>query len=175
MKRNVLGILAFAVTIAVLVVTLRFMNWLPTAIEQGTIRSYESVEEVRTKLGIRDIYVPSYFPETLKWPPSEVLAQQKPFDAVVMEFRRAGDAEVALVISQAKSADFVYDGAVAFTEVNEEVPYDLKDRKAILEAGICEDRTTCSRISWNEDGTFIRITMKSQPPQLIRLAESMLH
>jgi len=174
MKRKLIGILSFAATVAVLVGTLKLVNWLPTAIDDASMRRYTSIEEAKDKLGIKDIYVPSFFPQTLEWPPAEVLAQKRPFEAMVMAFRRAGGEGTAMVVTQAERADFAYDAGVGFDEVNERVPYDLKGRKALLEAGLCRDGSPCSRLTWEEGGITLKITIKSQPPELLRIAESML-
>lgn len=174
MKKRFLSVLYFVVTVAVLLGALKVMNWLPTALDQGMMRPYPGIEEAKAKLGIREIYVPSYFPETIRWPPSELLAQQTPFEAVVMKFVRSGTGDAGLVITQARSADFDYDAGIGLAEVNERVPFALKGREAVLEAGTCEDGSPCSRLSWREGDLRIKIVMKTQPPELIRLAESML-
>ncbi|MGD2079680.1 MAG: hypothetical protein PVG55_02715 [Nitrospirota bacterium] len=174
MKKKFLSVLSFVVTVAVLLGALKVMNWLPTALDQGMLRSYPGIEEARARLGIREIYVPSYFPETIKWPPSELLAQQTPFEAVVMKFGRSGEGDTGLVITQARSADFDYDAGIGFEEVRERVPFSLKGREAVLEAGTCRDGSPCSRLSWKEGDLRISIAMKAQPPETIRLAESML-
>ncbi|MEJ2323216.1 MAG: hypothetical protein P8Y77_00240 [Nitrospirota bacterium] len=174
MKKKLRGVISFAVTVAVLVGVLKVMNWLPTALDQGMMRPYQGIEEVRARLGIREIYVPSYFPETIKWPPEELLAQKTPYEAVVMKFARSGQGDTGLIITQARSADFDYEAGMGLEEVRERVPLDLKGREAVLEAGICEDGSPCSRLSWTEGGLHMRVAMKAQPPQVIRLAESML-
>ena len=174
MKKKLFGFLSFAVTVAVLVGMLKVLTWLNADSDQSTIRKYPSIEAVGAKLGIRDIYVPSYFPATLGWPPAEILAQSKPFEAVVMEFKRPEDGETALIISQSARPEFAPDMKIRFTEVTEKIPYALKGREALLEAGTCNDRSPCSRISWDEDGTRIRLAMQSPPLELIRIAESML-
>lgn len=174
MRKKVIGALSFMVILAVLVGTLKVMNWLPTALEQGMMRSYPGIEEAKAKLGITEIYVPSYFPETIKWPPQELLAQNKPFEAVIMVFSRSGVGDTGLFITQARSADFYYDSGIGFEEVSERVNFDLKGREAFLEAGTCEDGSPCGRLSWQEDDLRISVVMKAQPPEIIRLAESML-
>ncbi len=150
------------------------MNWVPTVIEEGTMQRYQDIEAVKARLQIKNIYVPSFFPQTLEWPPAEVLAQEKPFEAVVMGFRRVGEEDIALVIIQAEGASLTYDTGIGFDEINERVPYDLKGRRALLEAGYCRDGSPCSRLSWEEGDIRLKISIKSQPPELIRIAESML-
>jgi hypothetical protein len=72
-KKRVLGFFYFAITIAILIGVLKVSNWLPTVFQEGIIRKYGSIEEVKSKLRLRDIYIPSYFPQKFKWPPSRIL------------------------------------------------------------------------------------------------------
>ena len=173
--KQALQILSFAVTLAVVVGLLKVLNWAPGALEPGLMSRYPSVEAAASRLGIRQIYVPAYFPESLGWPPAEILAQSKPYQAVVMEFVRAGDGQTVLVISQAASPHFEPDVAIRFHTISETVPLDLSGRKARLDAGVCEDRSACSRIQWDEGQLRIVLTMKAPSVELIRIAESMHH
>jgi hypothetical protein len=173
MKKKMIGIISFLITVAVFVGILKVMNWLPMMMDQNTVREYPSVEAVSSSLGISDIYVPSYFPEQLGWPPAEILAQKKPFEAVVMEFGRSGGDETALVIIQAERPEFAHGAKLQLIDVTENIPYDLDGKTALLEAGTCSDGSPCSRMSWEEDGRHISLTMKSKPIELIRIAESM--
>ena len=73
------------------------------------MRRYGDFEEMRTTLGIRQVFVPSYFPEDFRWPPTGILAQGKPYPAVIMEFERSGEGktrEVGMMIYQAARDDF---------------------------------------------------------------------
>ena len=154
---------------------LAFLNWVPGALEPGLMKRYPTVDAATRALGITKIHVPAYFPDSLGWPPAEVLAQNRPYQAVVMSFARAGDGDTVLVISQAANPRFETDPAIRFSTISETVDLDLKGRKAQLEAGSCDDRSACSRIHWDQDGMRIVLTMKAPSVELIRIAESMLH
>ena len=173
--RQGLHILSFAVTMAVVVGLLKVLNWAPGTLEPGLMARYPTIDSAVSTLGIRKVYVPAYFPEALGWPPSVVLAQSEPYQAVVMEFSRARDGQTVLVISQAASTEFEPDAAIRFRTIREKVPLDLRGRKATLEAGVCEDRSACSRVQWDEGKIRIVLTMKAPSVELIRIAESMLH
>jgi len=173
--RQALHVLSFVATMVVVAGLLKVLNWAPGTLEPGLMARYPSIDAAVSTLGIRKIYVPAYFPETLRWPPAVVLAQSKPYQAVVMEFSRAGDGQTVLVISQAASTLFEPDSAIRFRTISEEVPLDLLGRKAGLEAGVCEDRSACSRVQWDEGKVRIVLTMKASSVELIRIAESMLH
>jgi len=175
MQKRMFGLLYFAVTIAVVIGVLKVTNWLPTVFQEGIIRNYSSIEEVKSRLRLRDIYIPSYFPQKFKWPPSRILAQSKPFVAVAMEFRNIETGETALVISQAADRNFAPDKKIVIAQVKERVNYSLNGRPSVLEVGVCRNDVPCSRISWEEGGNWIRVEMKSAPFELIRIAESMIH
>lgn len=172
-KKEALRVLSFAVVVAVVVAALKLLNWIPGALEPGLMARYPSIEDAVAKLGLREVYVPAYFPESLGWPPAEILAQSRPYEAVIMQFVRARDGETALVISQARSADFEPEVAVRIHTVREIVPVDLDGRKARLEAGSCEDGSACSRIRWEEGEVRIVLTMRAPPAEIIRIARSM--
>ncbi len=168
------GFLSFALAIGVLVALLAVMNWVPMAFQRDTIRRYRSIEEVRTALNIRDIYVPSYFPQHIVWPPSEILAQGRPFPAVVMEFKDAGSGKVVLVLSQSQDGPFPAGPAISLTSVKETVPFIMKGRKAVLVVGECAKNEPCSRITWKEGPYTVTALMKAAPFELTRITESML-
>lgn len=173
--RKLIRFFSFAVMIAVSMVILKVANWLPLAVRSDGMRQYGSIEEVRQKLKIRDIYIPSYFPQSFSWPPSAILAQGRPFAAIVMEFRHLEKGDVALVISQAASADFRADWKIKLTQVRETLPYTLKGKNSVLTVGTCREGEPCSRISWDEGRYRMDIIAKYTPIELVRIAESMAH
>ena len=175
MKRRVLGFVYFAVTIAILIGVLKVTNWLPTVLQEGIVRTYGSIEEVKSRLRVREIYIPSYFPQKFTWPPSRIVAQSRPFLAVVMEFRNVETGETALIITQATDRTFTSDKKLVISHIRERVNYSLSGRPSLLEVGVCKDDMPCSRISWDEGNTVIRVEIKSSPLELIRIAESMVH
>ena len=162
-------------TVVILVLCLKFLNYLPMAVQTDTIRRYQSIEEVRSKLNIRDIYIPSYFPQGLVWPPSEILAQEKPFAAVIMEFNSAEKEDIVLIISQSASENFKPDEKIRIQRIKDRVGYPLRGRVMMLEAGVCTNGEPCSRVSWAEEGYTITVAAKSEPPELVKIAESMIH
>lgn len=172
---NVRSFLYFLLAVAAVILTLMLLNWLPLTLQKDTMRRYSSVDEAKAKLNFKGIYVPSYFPQNITWPPSEILAQTKPYPAILMVFHYAGKRETALVISQTSSESFPGDAFITFDKITEAVPFHFKSRQALLEVGTCKKEVPCSRISWPEGGYHIMLAMKSPPFELIKIAESMLH
>lgn len=174
MHNKVLGLLSFVVTIAILVAGLMLTNWLPTVLQEGEMGKYRSIEEVRSKLKMKDIYIPSYIPQSIAWPPSRIMAQTRPFHAVLMEFTHRKSGDVDLAISQVAEKGSIPERKVALVQVREKTTYPLKGRNALLEVGLCKGEVTCSRVSWNESGYTITVAMKAPPFELLKIAESMI-
>jgi hypothetical protein len=175
MAKKFVGFFYFAITIGILIGALKIANYLPMALQKDTMRKYRSIEEVKSKLNIRDVYVPSYFPQDLVWPPSTILAQDKPFVAIILEVNRTEKGDIALIISQSASTHFIPDEKIKILRINERVNYPFKGRDMTLEAGICKKEEPCSRIIWDEGRYRINVTARSTPPDLMKIAESMIN
>ncbi len=174
MGKTLLRIFTFAAAVGILAAGLKLVNWVPLAAQKDLLRKYNDIQEVKTELGIRDIIVPSYFPQSLAWPPSAVLAQGKPYPAAVMEFGQIGTRDVVLVISQARADDFRADDKIRITQRKDRVDYSLKGRNSVLEIGFCSKGEACSRVSWKEGDVRIDVMAKSSTSEMLKVAESML-
>jgi len=177
MRSKAFGFLAFAAGLAILVIALKALNWFPLVAQKDLMRRYGDFEEMRTALGGRNVYVPSYFPEDFRWPPTGILAQGKPFPAVIMEFERSGKGntkEVGMMIYQAARDDFSPGGPLLLSTIRERATYPLKGRSAILEVGSGVKGEPCSRISWREKDVRVTVLARLTPFELMKVAESML-
>src|SRR5512140_838699 len=124
MHKKIFALIFFAVTIAVLLGTLKLINWVPTTVQEGFIREYKSLESVKSQLKIRDIYVPSYFPQSFRWPPSVLWAQTTPFTAIVMEFKDVEKSDIGLIVAQVDAgARFIPDDKIRMAQIREKVAY----------------------------------------------------
>lgn len=167
-------VISLLLAVGGLILLLKVLNWVPLALDKDIIRRYNSIEQVRETLEFEDIHIPKYFPQPLRWPPSEILAQGKPFSALMMEFRNVKNGQSTLIITQAGSAHFNPDDRIKIDDVKESVGYALKEREALLEVGLCGTDETCSKISWDEGAYKITVFLKAPPIELIKIAESML-
>ncbi len=174
MRRTIGGFLLFAVIILILVGMLQFANWIPSAIQTGALQRYGSIEEVRSQLPMATIYVPVYFPRSVRWPPSLIAAQNRPYLAVVTEFKRSGGEDTFLVITQTARHEPPLRERIVLSSVRERVPYPFKGRTALLEVGLCATGDRCSRISWDEGDFTLALAIKDSPVELVRIAESMI-
>ncbi len=174
MKKHIRNILLFFSVIVALTAFLWLFNWLPLYIEKGIVRRYSSIEEVKTKLKLKEVFVPSFFPQQYVWPPYEIIAQTKPFTSVIMKFRRVNGKPDALVICQFSATASVPDGFPRMIQINERTAFKMKGRQAILEVGACGHNETCSRMTWLEGRYRIAVAIDAPPFDLVRISESMV-
>lgn len=174
MKRTIGGFLVFAIMIVILLGVLQVVNWIPSAVQEGGFSRYRSIDEAREHLKLKRLFVPVYYPRSVRWPPVLVAGQARPYPAVVMEFLKSDDDETALAITQTEGSHSPLRDTVLLDVVRERTAYPLKGRAALLESGLCRTGERCSRISWNEEGYRVTVAMSDSPVELLRIAESML-
>ncbi len=167
-------LVSFGIGVAILVGATVAVNRVPVTVQGDLLREYDSIDAASTGLPSLPIYAPSYFPQDLRWPPSRVLAQGRPFPAVLMEFEGRTSGRPVLVIAQSAGGAFPPGDKLRLARVKEKTAYRLKGRDARLEVGACGDGATCSRIEWTEGAYRIDVTGRSAPLDLIRVAESMI-
>lgn len=172
--KNIRGFLLFAFLIISLAAVLRLLNWLPSSMEEGLAHRYSSIEDVKAKLKLRQILVPSYFPQQYVWPPYDIVAQTKPFTSVVMKFRSIDGKPDSLVITQSASKTPISYSFPAMSPIKESTRFDMKGRQAVLDVGDCGHGETCTRITWHEGRYSIAVAAYSPPFDVIRISESMI-
>src|SRR5512145_3511793 len=161
MRSNVNRLASFAIGVLILVGATMAVNRVPVLVQGDLLREYDSFDAVSAGLPALPIYVPSYYPQDLRWPPSRILAQGRPFPAVLMEFQGRRSGRTVLVISQSARAKFSPDDKVRIVKIKEKTSYVLKGRDARLEVGVYGDGASCSRIAWTQGAYRIDVTGKS--------------
>lgn len=177
MKKNTVKQLhrgfSFFVTVAVVVLILKLLNWLPSLLQDEGMKKYGSVEEVAAALKIPRVYIPAYFPEYINWPPAEIFAQKRPFQVVMMHFTHRDSRSFALSFFQVDSrAAFepAYKSDVLY--VRNESQVRIKNRTGELVIAVCSGQQRCNRLSWEEGIYRITLIADDTPEQLIKMAES---
>jgi len=173
MKKKPFSMLTFALTVALLVIALKILNWVPGLIQTGSVRQYKNLDEVRTSLNVKGILVPSYFPQEITWPPTAILAQKKPYFAITMRFTRANKRDTVLVLSQSEGAAIAIENPLEITTVTQTAPYTMQGRNVTLKVGSCSNGAPCSSMNWTEGSYQMFAAMKSGPFELIKIVESM--
>ncbi len=175
MNKKLTTVSTFFLAIGAVVVTLLVLNWLPLVLQKETLRQYGSIDEVRKTLNRKDIKVPAYFPQQITWPPLTILAQSKPHFAIITNFTRANKRDIALVISQSEGPTMNIEDPIRITTIKEKVRYTLQGKETMLTVGTCKNDEPCSGLTWTEENQTITVLLKSNPFELIRMAESMIH
>jgi len=174
-KRTLGGMIVFGAMTAVLTALLQLFNWMPSAIQDGAFQRYATIDDMREHLKNHAVYTPAYFPPSVRWPPSLIAAQTRPYPAIVMEFARSDDpGETILVITQTAVPHTPLVEKLRLTAIRESVRYEFKGRTALLEVGVCRKDEQCCRMTWNEEHNGIALIMRSAPVELVRIAESMI-
>jgi hypothetical protein len=165
---------SFFATVLVILLLLKLLNWLPSALQDEGVKKYRSVEDAKAALKIPRIYMPAYFPEYIAWPPAEIFAQRRPYPMVMIHFSRRDSMGYALSFFQVDSnASYEPEYKSDILYVRKKSPVNIKGRTGSLEIAVCSNRERCNRISWVEKGYRITLIADDTPEQLIRMAESM--
>ena len=164
---------SFLITIAVVLLVLKLLNWLPSVLEHEGLRKYRSVDDVRAVLKIPRVYIPAYFPEHIQWPPAEIFAQRKPFPMIMMHFTHRDSKSFALSLFQVDSrASFELPYKTDILYVRKESPVQIRGRSGTLVIAVCSGRERCNRISWEEGRYRLTLIADDTPEQMIKMAES---
>jgi hypothetical protein len=168
-------LLLFLMVVAAVVGALKLLNWVPVALQSEGLQRYRTVDDARTELKIRQIYLPAYFPQYLKWPAIEVFAQKKPFFALLMHFTGIDNSDIVLAIRQCEIGHpdvpklRIEPETVTGTE-----NITLKGRPAVLVHGICPENDRCNSVTWQDQGFTFTVVLKDSVNELLRVSESML-
>jgi hypothetical protein len=169
------GLLKMLLVLAGVAAFLAVVNWLPSLGQKEYARRFSSLYEARRSTGMASALVPSYFPEGTAWPPAFIVAQRRPYQAIVMEFRQTATGKTSLSVIESSSQDEVRRlQRIRFTDIREETLYQLKGRPATLRVGTCESVTECSELTWRDRDVSYSVLFASSPFELIKVAESMI-
>ena len=176
MGKTLRGLLLMLLLAGMAAALLAAADRLPSLMQKGFVRKYGSIEEAKQSLGLDNVLIPAYFPEGITWPPSLILAQKRPYSAAVMEFKKVGAEETALIVIQSSSAGSDRQlQRIALSQLKEETRYRLKGEMVLLQVGTCDNGMSCSRMTWQDNGLHHTVLLLSTPFELIRIAESMIH
>ncbi len=167
--------LLFLVVMAATVGALKLLNWVPLSLSGEGLNRYKTVEDARAELRLGKVYLPSYFPQYLRWPPKEVYAQKKPYPMVLMHItgRESDDIVLAIRQSEAGHPDF-FKSRIEPVSVTGEENITMKGRPALLVHAVCPGKEPCNSVTWQDGGFTFTVILKDSVKELLRVAESML-
>jgi hypothetical protein len=167
--------LLFGAIVFVTVIVLSLLNWLPSAVQKDGLRRYKSIEDVKSHLKMKDIFMPSYFPQYLIWPPTEIYAQKKPYKLVLMHFTNYERKDIVLSIRQADPADPApLASRIEPVTIKQRDRTIIKGREGLLSIAQCPGGEPCNSVRWREDGYDVEIVAKDSVKELLKIAESMM-
>jgi hypothetical protein len=134
------------------------------------VRRAATVEEVERRLQAR-VLVPSYFPDTLRWPPFSVRFAREDGGSVALEFL-GKDGSPALLLVQTVGGDAaIPDGLQGRLAVIQQQSAPLGE-DAVLARVVAEDGTLWSQLSWSRGGRRFLLRGRGSLEDLIRMARS---
>jgi hypothetical protein len=164
---------SFIVTVAVVLLMLKLLNWLPSVLENEGLKKYSSVDDARAALKISRVYIPAYFPEYIQWPPAEIFAQRRPFPMIMMHFTHRDSRSFALSLFQVDArATFELPYKSDILYVRKESQVKIKNKTGTLVIAVCTGRERCNRLSWEEGLYRMTLIADDTPEQLMKMAES---
>jgi hypothetical protein len=167
--------LLFGAIMFVTVIMLALLNWFPSAVQKEGIRKYKSIEEVENRLKIKKIFLPSYFPQYLIWPPAEIYARRKPYKMVLMHFTNYERKEIVLSIRQVDPSDPApLMSRIEPVTIKQRDKVLIKGRRGLLSIALCPGREPCNSVTWREEGYDVEIIAKDSVTELLKIAESMM-
>jgi hypothetical protein len=137
----------------------------------GSFKEYNSLDEVKSITNITNIYLPTYFPSSIKWPPAKIYAQTQPVKAIVTEYVNKNN-EIVLEIFQIHHKKFNYKSHINIKEILEESFLNIKNHKTKIYSGFCSDREYCSRIEIAIEKGQLTLIGKLQVQELLKIAKS---
>ena len=165
----------FAIMIVALVVMLDLLNWVPTIFQKEGVRKYKTIEDAKAELKLSKLFLPSYFPQYLMWPPSEIYGRRKPAKMVLMHFVNYERKDVVLSLMQAESSDpHPLKSRIEPVKTRKREGILIKGRRGELSLALCAGGEPCNLVTWASEGYTFTIIAKDSVQELLKIAESVI-
>lgn len=168
-------VLSVTILMCVVSISLYVLKKVPAYIQEREQKSYRTVEEAEYSLGL-SIFLPSYFPDYLIWPPKEIRVVRKPSLIITLVFISGGDGRPSLVIHEIISNTDESKGVgVDSMEPNrdsEEIQVSVGGAKGTLELGVVEKGSRWTRLSWRQGDRKIVLRSNGPVEDLLKIARS---
>ncbi len=134
------------------------------------VRRAGSVEEVERRLQAR-VLLPSYFPDTLRWPPSQVRFTREEGGSVALDFQGKDGAPALLLAQTTAPAGEIPDAIKGRLAVIQRQSAPLGE-DAVLARVVAEDGTLWSQLEWTGKDRRFLLRGRGSLEDLIRMARS---
>ncbi len=168
-------LLSITILISIVSISLYVLKRVPAYIQEREQRSYSSIEEAEYSLGLR-IFLPSYFPDYLIWPPEEIKVTRKPSLMIKLVFISQGDNRPSLIIHEIiSSAD---EGESTRVDVMEPKTHSGESEVSIgasigvLELGVVEGGRRWTELTWNLRDRKMVLRSNRSVEDLLKIARS---
>ncbi len=167
--------IVFGIMVAVFAAILNLLNWVPSILQKEGVRKFKTIEDVKGELKLGRLFLPSYFPQYLIWPPSEIYGRKKPAKMVLMHFVNYNKKDVVLSVMQAESSDpHPLRSRIEPVKTRKRESKLIKGRRGDLSLALCSGGEPCNTVTWEEDGYTLTIIAKDSVEELLKIAESMM-
>jgi hypothetical protein len=135
------------------------------------VRRVASVEEAERRLKAR-LFLPAYFPDTLRWPPALVRMASEPTASVALTFE-GRDGGVELQLAQTVGGDGRISPLVlAPVTLLQSSPLSVGAGEGTLARIVGEDGTIWHQVEWVQSGQRLALRGRRPVEELVRMARS---
>lgn len=166
------GAARFLASVLLLAGLLRLLGYLPELLDSGTLRRFGSLQSARGGLGSSTL-LPSYFPEHLAWPATEVLGGRRPHVTLVLHFADRGTGELDLALSQGEPGAILLPTRLEPARVLATEELELRGTVALVETAVCADGRPCNRVRGSVDGRPFELVSRGPLDELVRVARTL--
>jgi len=165
--------LSIGLVMCAIVISLYLLKKLPSFIQESEEKLYSNIEQAEYALGLR-IFLPSYFPEYLIWPPSEIKVERKPSILISLVFLSRSPSSPSLVIHQIisnKSKKMELD-FMKTKRPSQESQVSVGGAKGTLIVGMGVDGKRWAHLGWKAGDRTIVLTANCSVEDLLKIARS---
>jgi hypothetical protein len=168
-------VLSIAILMCMVSISLYVLNKVPSYFRERKEKSYRSVEEAEYSLRLR-IFLPSYFPDYLIWPPKEIKVVRKPSVIITLVFISQGDGNPSLVIHEIISNTDESNGVrLDFMEPKThsgDIQISVGGAKGTLRLGVVEHGSRWTQLSWKQGDRTMVLRSNRSVEDLLKISRS---
>lgn len=164
--------LSIIFVMGMIVISLYLLKRVPSYLQESKEKSYNNIEEAEYALGLR-IFLPSYFPEYLIWPPSEIKVVRKPSLTISLVFLSRSRRNPSLVFHQIFSS--IKEVKPSFTELKrplQESRVSVGEVNGTLITGTGEDGKRWMQLNWRAADRRMILIANCSVEDLLKIARS---
>jgi hypothetical protein len=152
---------------------LRLLDVLPGRLRQepSGVSRVVSVADAERVMGAR-VWLPAYFPDTLRWPATAVTVHPGRPRAVTLAFADASGEVVLLLVESLSPSAAIPPPLPARGQLLYEGPVTIGDASATLSRFVGDDGRVWHDLVWSRDGRTLAMRARGPVEELVRVAAS---